>query len=516
VQQEKRLFEQQVVTLRSTENERMAAAAEEITMTLASWTGIEAGVRRQLTAATDLQEKLGGVLFSLAGRIADLQAALESAVKAIEAIPAAPAPPPIFMPSQAPAEAAPVATAPGPVEPLAVTPTQIVVQSVSTSEPTAEKLPEIVAVEPQASVESAPPEMPQPLPAIAAEAPAVNENPPVLIEVPAAPELNSAPPETTVEPAPLAPPEDVQPVPETPVTDVPVPASVPEITPPPAPSEPSEPPAAVEATVNPPAAEVPEPVAISEVVPPSAPSEPAVATEEPTLVSATEEPTPVSQPEIVLESEPPLALEPLPLVSEATPAPESSETELTAANSDETEPPASPSDASDPAATPKPRKPRAPRKPKSESTTPTETAAESAIVSTPAAESPIAHPLPLELIAEPVVDEPPAPENFSQVPPEENKPAKSAGKPSPDGRTRLTVTSYIGIGNKLHIRGDGAGLNWNKGVALQFVSIGRWRWETDKATAPVVFKIYKNDRLEAPNGEITLLPGTELEISATF
>jgi hypothetical protein len=53
-------------------------------------------------------------------------------------------------------------------------------------------------------------------------------------------------------------------------------------------------------------------------------------------------------------------------------------------------------------------------------------------------------------------------------------------------------------------------------VALQFVSIGRWRWETDKATAPVVFKIYKNDRLEAPNGEITLLPGTELEISATF
>jgi len=48
---EKKLFEQQVVALRSAENDRVAAAAEEITMTLASWTGIEAGVRRQITAA---------------------------------------------------------------------------------------------------------------------------------------------------------------------------------------------------------------------------------------------------------------------------------------------------------------------------------------------------------------------------------------------------------------------------------------------------------------------------------
>ena len=106
--------------------------------------------------------------------------------------------------------------------------------------------------------------------------------------------------------------------------------------------------------------------------------------------------------------------------------------------------------------------------------------------------------------------------NFSQVPPEESKPAKPAGKPSPDGRTRLTVTSYIGIGNKLHLRGEGAGLSWSKGAPLQFVSIGRWRWETDKATGPVTCRIYKNDRLEAPTGLLTLLPGTEQEVSATF
>ena len=148
-----------------------------------------------------------------------------------------------------------------------------------------------------------------------------------------------------------------------------------------------------------------------------------------------------------------------------------------------------------------PRKPRPPRKPKVE-----ESAPEAAAVSPPVA-------APAELIAEPVTDEPPPPENFSQVPAEEAKPAPAA---SADGRTRLTVVSYIGIGNKLYLRGDGPGLSWDKGVPLQFVSIGRWRWETGDATAPVSCKVLKNDKLEAPGGPITLAPGTEQEITAAF
>ncbi len=150
-----------------------------------------------------------------------------------------------------------------------------------------------------------------------------------------------------------------------------------------------------------------------------------------------------------------------------------------------------------------PRKPRAPRKPKAE-----EPAAEGAAVEAPAADTP-----PAELIAEPVVDDTPAPENFSQVPSEENKPAAA---PATDGRTRLTVISYVGIGNKLYLRGEGPGLSWDKGVPLQFVSIGRWRWETGGATAPITCKIYKNDKIEAPIGPLTLAPGTEQEVNAAF
>jgi hypothetical protein len=86
-----------------------------------------------------------------------------------------------------------------------------------------------------------------------------------------------------------------------------------------------------------------------------------------------------------------------------------------------------------------------------------------------------------------------------------------------DGFTRLIATAYIGIGNKLFIRGEGPGLSWDKGVALQFVSIGKWRWETADATSPIQAKLYKNDQTECTaTGTITLEPGRQHEINAGF
>ena len=178
-------------------------------------------------------------------------------------------------------------------------------------------------------------------------------------------------------------------------------------------------------------------------------------------------------------------------------------------------------DSTPPVAGGAPRKPRAPRKPKAEEAA--VAAAPSAVAADPTGNAPgaIAAAAPNapgpksapELIVEPLADEPPAPDDFSQVPPDENRPAAA---PSPDGFTRLTVVSYIGIGNKLYLRGEGPGLSWDKGVPLQFVSIGRWRWETAAATGPVTCKILKNDKLEAPVGRLTLKQGTEQEITAAF
>ncbi|HVW21552.1 MAG TPA: hypothetical protein VHC86_10075, partial [Opitutaceae bacterium] len=135
-----------------------------------------------------------------------------------------------------------------------------------------------------------------------------------------------------------------------------------------------------------------------------------------------------------------------------------------------------------PAPEPPPRRPRAPRKPRPE---------------------PEAAPVQDEL----------APE-FSQIAPEDAAPVAAV---SADGATRLVVTAYIGIGNRLFIRGEGPGLSWDEGVPLQFVSIGKWRWETAEASGPVSFKLYKNDQVECEAlGERSIEPGSQLEVSASF
>ena len=116
-----------------------------------------------------------------------------------------------------------------------------------------------------------------------------------------------------------------------------------------------------------------------------------------------------------------------------------------------------------PEETPPTKKPRAPRKPK------------------PTAE-PIAENTPSLEPTESAPDEPsaePHPESAIQNPPAEdefNLPGLVERTLTSDGATRLIATAYIGIGNRLFIRGEGPGLSWEKGIPLQFVSIGKWRW----------------------------------------
>ncbi|QYM77901.1 hypothetical protein K0B96_11295 [Horticoccus luteus] len=111
-----------------------------------------------------------------------------------------------------------------------------------------------------------------------------------------------------------------------------------------------------------------------------------------------------------------------------------------------------------------------------------------------------------------------APEEPASDPGERSSAAESIEAAlSSDGATRLLVTAYIGIGNKLFLRGDGPGLSWEKGVPLQFVSIGKWRWETNDAATPVRGRLFKNDEIECSAlGEIAVEPGQQREVSATF
>jgi hypothetical protein len=143
---------------------------------------------------------------------------------------------------------------------------------------------------------------------------------------------------------------------------------------------------------------------------------------------------------------------------------------------------------------PKPKKPRPPRKPRPEDT--------------------------LAAMSEPDAGNGSSGESALPDTPDDSAsaetPAKAEAAVSSDGATRLLATAYIGIGNKLFIRGEGPGLSWDKGVPMQFVSIGKWGWATDEATAPVACKLYKNDETAALSGEIFLEPGKHVEITAIF
>ena len=149
---------------------------------------------------------------------------------------------------------------------------------------------------------------------------------------------------------------------------------------------------------------------------------------------------------------------------------------------------------------PKPKKPRAPRRPKVE-----EPAA--------ATETPAAVTAPAEIIASPASEPEPSADGDDSA---GEGSAKQEASASSDGATRLLATAYIGIGNKLFIRGDGPGLSWDKGVPMQFVSIGKWGWATHDATAPMRVKLYKNDETACLTGEVHLAPGRHVEATALF
>lgn len=221
-------------------------------------------------------------------------------------------------------------------------------------------------------------------------------------------------------------------------------------------------------------------------------------TAHPAPVAKTSAPEPVvPTPALASVNAPAPATEPAP--SASPPAPEPAPAPVTDAPVKEAaarvEPTAETMVAPEVVEEPKPKKPRAPRKAKVDEIN-----------------LPMPGDTPTEISSEPPTDAPT--DDFAQTSPEESAPASAV---STDGATRLLVTAYIGIGNRLFIRGDGPGLSADKGVPLQFVSIGKWRWETNDATTSVRVRLYKNDETEcATLGELTLEPARQTEVTANF
>ena len=81
----------------------------------------------------------------------------------------------------------------------------------------------------------------------------------------------------------------------------------------------------------------------------------------------------------------------------------------------------------------------------------------------------------------------------------------------------VVASVFIGIGNKPFVRGSGAGLNWDKGIALEFVEIGKWQWIAPAdLDEPVELQLFRNDEDADSTGKYTLESGQQLDLSPVF
>jgi len=83
-------------------------------------------------------------------------------------------------------------------------------------------------------------------------------------------------------------------------------------------------------------------------------------------------------------------------------------------------------------------------------------------------------------------------------------------------QTTVTARVDVGFGNDLFIRGEGAGLSWDKGTLMDNVSPYEWVWKTTRAKSDVEFKFLINDEQWADGDNLSVSPGGASISTPTF
>lgn len=82
--------------------------------------------------------------------------------------------------------------------------------------------------------------------------------------------------------------------------------------------------------------------------------------------------------------------------------------------------------------------------------------------------------------------------------------------------TAVQAKIDVGFGNSIFIRGQGAGLSWDKGLPLTCIEGSAWVWSTKRAKGKVVFKLLLNDQVWAKGEDVVVEAGTKIEIVPVF
>lgn len=87
--------------------------------------------------------------------------------------------------------------------------------------------------------------------------------------------------------------------------------------------------------------------------------------------------------------------------------------------------------------------------------------------------------------------------------------------PPPKTATIIEAKIDVGFGNQLFLRGEGAGLSWDRGIPLECVDSKTWRL-TVPAQEKLLFKLLLNDSVWAKGEDVAVTPGQRLEIAPAF
>ena len=113
---------------------------------------------------------------------------------------------------------------------------------------------------------------------------------------------------------------------------------------------------------------------------------------------------------------------------------------------------------------------------------------------------------------------------FLIVPTQEAKPVIKSEKAAPTPKSPIVTSTApivieakidIGYGNNLFVRGQGAGLSWDRGVQLKNVDQKTWRIAIP-ASDKLQFKLLLNDTVWAQGEDLVATPGKPVQVVPAF
>jgi hypothetical protein len=83
-------------------------------------------------------------------------------------------------------------------------------------------------------------------------------------------------------------------------------------------------------------------------------------------------------------------------------------------------------------------------------------------------------------------------------------------------QTTISARIDVGFGNALFVRGEGPGLSWETGLAMECVQDDLWRVVLDESVRAYTFKFLINDTTWSAGPDFTAACGTSVTVTPEF